>query len=126
MLFDFRWQSNYIFSGDVFANQLKNIYALNIKVNRKSLMNDVILFNNVYIFAYQTKSITVFLSIEYSLFFFSSGMHSGADYRMCPLSLGSGVPDKSLWISGWNSNKMKIFLYKNGKNWRKKCFPPRY
>ena len=52
-----------------------------------------------------------------------SPSYSGPDYRMGLLDLGSGALDKILWISDWNSNKMKIILYKNGKNCTKECFP---
>ena len=47
----------------------------------------------------------------------------GPDYHMGLLGLGPGTLDKILWISDRTSNKMKSFLYKNGKNCRKKCFP---
>ena len=45
------------------------------------------------------------------------------DYRMGLLGLRPEALDEILWISGWNSNKMKIFLSKNGKNCRKNVFP---
>ena len=38
------------------------------------------------------------------------------DHSMGLLGLDSGTLDKILWIPGWNSNKIKKFLYKNGKN----------
>ena len=47
----------------------------------------------------------------------------GLDYRMGLLGLGPGALDQILWISGWNTNKIKKLLYKNSKIVGKKCFP---